>query len=492
MWNVVVAISLLAAPKSSDSGVEDFFTSFDAEDLSNGDAFESGFLPTYHGVAATHDGGFVVVGDGHDVGSFLFRRGFVAKFAADGRTAECARFIGGSGSLAMAVAVASDGRVAVAGVTQSAAFPNSRAKGTERRTRSAGDPYVVVFSPDLSRVEMSIAFGGGGADIATSIAFDSEDRIFVAGGSESSERDEFESPDAARMEAHRNGGNVFLVRLEHGVATLVDLIPTGRLTPAYVACTGTSAVLAGVFGKGNHASVELRIGPAGDSDLFLARYVPTGRRRFLLAIGGSGPEDFASDVLSFSPPLGLDEMCEHAAIGGGLAIDSHGNAVICGSTRSVDIPTTPGVFQPTPARDAQWPGDGFVAIVDAGGALVRATYLSTHDVDEPGALAIARDGDILIGGRCHDRAWIDGTHDDNGYEGFVLRLDADLTRATGHAGFIGDTNQWVEGIAIDSKGRIVAIGGSNAREAQAVEFDSTKPRTPIAGAGWHAIVHRFE
>ncbi len=492
----VFAIALLTAVKSSGSSVEDFFTNFDAEelvaeDLATAADFEPGFLPTYHGVTATHDGGFVVVGDGHDVGQFVMRRGFVAKFAADGRTVERARCIGGSGSLAMAVAVASDGRIAIAGVTQSATFPNFHAKGTERRTRSAGDPFVVVFSPDLSRVEMSIAFGGGGADIATSIAFDQEDRIFVAGGSESSEVEEFESPDAARMESHRNGGNAFLVCIDHGVATLVDLVATGILTPALVACSGSSAVLAGVIDKESAPRVDRRIGPAGQKDFFLARYLPTGRRRFLVAIGGSEDETFASDALIFSPPE-IYELYEHTAIGGGLAIDSRGRAILCGCTESTDLPTTPGAFQESPVDKPLFYGDGFIAIVDEQGDIVRASYLSTRDVDEPGALAIDKGGDVVIGGRCHDRAWIDGTHEVDGYEGFVLRLDAELARMTGHAGFIGGGFQWVDALAIDPSGRVVAVGGSNGVHASAVEFDPKNPLVSLAPKGWHPIVHRFE
>ena len=151
-----------------------------------------------------------------------------------------------------------------------------------------------------------------------------------------------------------------------------------------------------------------------DRDIFVAKYSPLGSLLSMVTFGGTGAEhvrDLAVDgtgnayVLAKTASYGSTKtilvaklnaagnaLSYYSRFGGsgdewpqGIAVDSGGNSYVTGYTKSVDFPTTPGVFQSV-LRGEQ---DVFVTKLNATGtALSYSTYLGGDGGDGPGDIAV--------------------------------------------------------------------------------------------------------
>ncbi len=498
MIPALLAFAMHAQTKDADplgsesrSHVEAYFQTL--EEMVDDDATsvrlpELGPMATLHDVALTASGDFVAVG-GRSGMLRVDRSGTIVMFAPDGRIRAC-RDLGGESTVPIAVAVAKDGRIAVTGSTRSSRFPHFPSRAPNRRMRFEADVFVVVFSKDLKQVEMSLTFGGGRMDCGSGIAFDREGNLIVAGCSESVDRAEFLSPvasstdDRARMHA-------FVVRIEAGAPKVIDFFPCGERSAVLLACDSKGIVLAGGL-VDDGPTPSRRYGPCGSGDMFIARYDRADRRQFLVAIGGSEDEFADNEDLDQESGPQFSEMAEHGASGGGLAIDAQGRIVLAGTTESLDFPTTDGAFQ-TRSRGAAGTEDGFVAVLDPDGALRHSTYVSTPSRDQICALALSKTGDIVVGGSSDASAWIAGVGEtQRKIDGFVLRLDSELSHVRGSAGWAGVGYSWVDALAFDPDDHLFAVVGAFGSKVDAIGFDHEK-RTPIAlGNVWRALPHRFE
>src|SRR5713226_7889736 len=93
--------------------------------------------------------------------------------------------------------------------------------------------------------------------------------------------------------------------------------------------------------------------------------------------------------LAFSTYLGGSTNSSFA-----MAVDASGNSYVAGSTESASFPVTSGAF------DTSYKGnvDGFVAKLDASGALLWATYLGGSGENELKALAVDPAGNVYVTG----------------------------------------------------------------------------------------------
>ncbi len=111
---------------------------------------------------------------------------FVSKFNAGLGTLAASTYIGGSSNdQATALGVAADGRVWVAGYTESTNFP---APGTPMFSANRGgrDAFVTILSADLSSLDQATYLGGSNTDYAAAIAMDNSSlRQYVVGYTES-------------------------------------------------------------------------------------------------------------------------------------------------------------------------------------------------------------------------------------------------------------------------------------------------------------------
>jgi len=151
----------------------------------------------------------------------------------------------------------------------------------------------------------------------------------------------------------------------------------------------------------------------GHHDLYLAKLSPDGSRLLYgTYLGGSGDEEYDT----------------HS-----LAMDSHGNAYVSGVTSSVDLPVTPGAFQPKHAG-----GDTDVMIFKVGprGDLLACTYLGGSKNEDTEGLSVDSAGNVYVSGQTHSPDFpttsgayqsaygnSSGNHDG---DGFLTVLSSDL------------------------------------------------------------------
>ncbi len=139
----------------------------------------------------------------------------VTKFTADGSALAASTFLGGSGNDGVNTAnqlkfnyadefrgeveIDNEGHIIIVSCTYSADFPTVQAfQGT---IGGGLDGCVTRFSPDLSSVEYSTFFGGTGSDGVYSAAVDSNNDIYICGGTTS-----LNLPTAGSIFQNTNGG----------------------------------------------------------------------------------------------------------------------------------------------------------------------------------------------------------------------------------------------------------------------------------------------
>lgn len=187
----------------------------------------------------------------------------------------------------------------------------------------------------------------------------------------------------------------------------------------------------------------------------------TGHDAFVTKVSPDGSTLMYSTYLGGA--TGCDEVWD-------IAVDEGGHAYLGGYTNSVDLPTTPGAFQPADPDPAG--NDGFVAKLSAdGSALVYSTYLGGTGSDD-GVLGIDIDnhGHAYAAGDINspDFPTTPGAFDQtfNGvYDAFVAKLNqdgSDLIYSTYLGGSDSDLSQ--HSIAVDPLGNVYVGGGTKSSD----------------------------
>jgi hypothetical protein len=159
------------------------------------------------------------------------------------------------------------------------------------------------------------------------------------------------------------------------------------------------------------------------------------------ALRPDGTVGFALGSYDATRPLVIDPVLSYATYVGGsnmdhitdIAIDADGRAIVCGYTRSTDLPTTVGAVQPATLNGAD--RDAFVARISADGTVIDwLTYLgggvpvwpSNFAWTEAHAVGVDASGGVVVGGetRCEDFPVL------NAFDGICNGSDAFLTRLT--------------------------------------------------------------
>ena len=321
-----------------------------------GDAYVTGEtssndFPTVNPIQAT-------CGGGCGGGAYYDYDAFVAKFNAAGSALVYSTFLGGSeADEGYGIAVDSSGNAYVAGSTGSADFPTVNAfQPTCGGDCADGRAFVAKLNPAGSALVYSTFLGGSsnGGSAAAGIAVDSFANAYVAGGTL---QNDFPTanPLQATCGGGCKGGNAFVTKLNVAGSTLVystylggsnneapdaaSGIAVDAFGNAYV--TGTAA--SSDFPTSNPVQATLR----GQYDAFLAKLNPAG------------------SALVYSTYLGGDGW----DFGGGIAVDSTGNAYVTGQTNSINFPTV----NPLQAANHAEVLTAFVAKMSASGAAPSAS-----------------------------------------------------------------------------------------------------------------------
>ena len=186
----------------------------------------------------------------------------------------------------------------------------------------------------------------------------------------------------------------------------------------------------------------------------------------------------------------------NGASGNGIAVDSAGNAYVTGEASTLNFPTTPGAFQTAP-----FGFDTFVTKLNAtGSALIYSTRFGGNFDDFGRAIALDAAGNAYITGWTVCRATTCTFPTVNAFQpnyaggnndAFVTKINS-LGSALVYSTYLGGgqiinaTDDWGEGIAVDSAGSAYVTGYT-----YAPDFPVTSGAYDTSRAGLDAFVTKF-
>jgi hypothetical protein len=324
---------------------------------------------------------------------------FVAELNPTATAFVYSTYLGGSFSdFANGIAVDGSGNAYVTGETLSADFPATPGSfqmtcGTDTHCNAAGgavfsDAFVARINAGGGTLHYSTYLGGSSDDTAIGIAVDSSGNAYVTGETTDSNKTVATGdfpivPNPGAFETSYGNGsaaagsNAFVTKLNAAGSGLVYSTYLGGST-ADVAVGISLDPSNNAYVTGTTLSIDFPlINPfqnalSGVSDAFITELNSTGTGLVYSSyLGGTGDENYDATTASF--------------FGGGVAVDSFGDAFLTGSTTSSSGLSLPGALQ-TSFGGA--PFDAFVAVVPSA-ASVDFTITASPDLGavNPGSSA---------------------------------------------------------------------------------------------------------
>jgi hypothetical protein len=305
-----------------------------------------------------------------------FNDGIITKFHPNGSLI-FSTYLGGSAQEVITdVAVDSEDNIIVAGVTGSSDFPLMNAFKSNSTGISEGnvDSFIAKFTEDGQSLLFSTFFGGTGNDWCYTMNVDSDNRIAIAGTTDSS--------DLPLLNAHQdtNSGalDIFVSLFEADGQSLLFSTYLGSTEIDHgrrIAFDSQGNILlTGMASIGDLATLgayQEEYG-GGGSDTFLAKFRINGTLLYFTYIGGTSNE-----------------------WGNDLAIDSKDNVVITGFTTSDDFPIV-NAYQDERVGSS----DMFITkITPNGQSVVFSTYLGGSSSDLGNAITVDPQDRIIITGQ---------------------------------------------------------------------------------------------
>lgn len=369
---------------------------------------------------------------------------FVTKLNASGTDLVYSTYLGGTGfDQGDAIAVDSLGSAYVTGFTQSSDFPTTA--GALQTSFGGGqrDGFVTKLNASGNGLVYSTYLGGASSDMGSGIAVDSSNSAYVTGWTYSTN---FPSTSQA-LQTVPGDSRIGLV----GDAFVSKLNPSGSALVHSTYLGGNDADAGGsivVDGAGNSyvtGSTRSRNFPttAGVVQATCAS-CPTRSDVFVTKLNATG------SALLYSTYLGGGENDE----GTGIALDPAGNVCVTGTT-ALGFPTV------NPIQTGRF-GSNFVAKLNgSASALVYSTYLGGTGAGGHPAIAVDDRGAAHVTGSApfdefpFVNAFQTGSRGDGG--GFVAKLDA--VGALVYSTFLGGNRGDLRSIALDRFGNAYVTGG---------------------------------
>ncbi len=355
---------------------------------------------------------------------------FVSKLSPDGASLVYSTYLGGtSDDRAAAIAVDAAGNAYVVGTTYSDNFPVLNAI----RDRSETDTFVTQLGPNGTLL-LSSYFGGWGYDSAADMALDGAGKVIIVGttvtGKFPTTEGVFRPVGAWQM---CDMYTVWVHECTAGFIAKLDLAArsvdyASLLGPKATADLDASAVATDAAGNAYAIANGwlYKVNPSGSQVLY-SKVVYGG---VAVAVDAAGAAYVTGSVTSGTIPTtpgafdttkdGTDAFAlklapngqtfayatylggSGADLGNDIAVGGDGQAVVAGSTTSTDFPTAGGPVDSTCGSDGACNGgktDAFVVKLGATGQHpVYSTYLGGALDDEATGVALAANGDAVIGG----------------------------------------------------------------------------------------------
>ncbi len=405
---------------------------------------------------------------------------FITKFTPDGAGIVFSTYLGGTGGdIPGDISVASDGRIAVTGYSQSNDFPLQNPFQTVQT--GGASAIVTVLDASGSSLLYSTYFTAGGTEQGSAIAWDPGGTVLVAGDTGSAALPV--SPGA--YQTVKSGlTDVFVARFD----------PAG----------GPNSLLAATFLGGN--SVDEPWGLVRDGAGNVGVMGRTASSTFPVVNGiqagfGGGNDAFVAvldatfSTLLFSTYLGGsgNEMLASVHLPGSLAVDAQGCLYATGDTTSADFITTPGALSTTRSgfRDA------FVTKIDpfhATNKLVWSTYLGGSAEDGGQDIAVDAQGCAVVSGFTNSMNFprphaIHPAPPGTGIDAFVALLAADgsaVRFGNTMGGVGGGAPDQASGVGVDAAGNVFFAGTTSVFPTTTGSFQ------PVSGGAGEVFVVRID
>lgn len=444
---------------------------------------------------------------------------FVAKIAPGGTRSWCTYLGSAEEDEATAIAVDTSRNVYVAGITAGGDFPTTYS-GFDQSHNGGEDAFIARLTSDGRNLAWSTLFGGGSDDAGQAMTIDASENVFLTGSCSSV----FPRTVGAFPVDAGTGRNAFVTKL-YGDATLgSDRIAWSTYLGGNGADSGRAIAIdaSGFLYVTGHttstdfpaSSSSLDDSPNGGTDCFVTQLTPDGAslgwstyvggtmadQGHAIAVDTSGnvyvagrtwsggfpvsgtaddpvfndgpSDDMPSD--GFVLKMTTDGGTLHWAtfLGGGgddtanaLALDTVGNCVVTGTTRSSSFPMS------SVANRGQ--EDAFLARFTPAGILRTSTLLGSTGKEYGTALILDSLGDIYVTGSArqpegriiplnasfttlgaYDRSW-------NGrWDVFVARLNPAMTLVRWATLIGGRWNDHGNAIALDGSGNVLVTGSA--------------------------------
>lgn len=309
---------------------------------------------------------------------------------------EFASFIGSTAdSWGFTAAYDEAGRLIGGSGVRAAGYPTT--PGAISTTFSAGefDLGVSIFSTDGSTLEYSTYLGGNNLEYPHSLVTDATGDVYVMGTTGSAD---FPITEGAYQTTFNGGPNLDLtVHHFYGTFNMGCDIVISRISGSdgslmastFLGGSGNDGLNLGEklnYNYGDPCRGEVVVDPSGSiwvatsslsDDFPLAQAVDPELSGSIDAVICRLSEDL--EVLQFSTYFGGN--AEDAAFGIQFAAGGPSLAYVTGGTKSNDLPTTPGAYQPDLAGDV----DAYILALDYGGPtpfISSATYMGSEDYDQ--------------------------------------------------------------------------------------------------------------
>lgn len=376
-------------------------------------------------------------------------------------------YLGGSNwDLVAGVALDSQRRVVVTGITNSSDFPTTPgvAQGTLRGSNY--DMFVSLLD-STGRLVWGSYYGGTDGEHAGGCSFDPRGRVVIGGTTWSTD---LPVSSGAFQTSSRSKPDAFLVAFDGAGKQRwgTYLGGTGEEWASWLACDR----FGGITIAGGTWSTDFPVSPgvyqgtsAGERDAFVAQFDTLGRRRWITYVGGSGT-DWAY----------------------GVDCDPSGNVAVGGQTRSDNFQTTPGSAQRTIAGTTSRL-DGFVMLFDRGGRRKWSTYYGGSRNDNASGVASAPSGNVYLVGSTLS---LDLMHSERNYQDslqangdlFIAEFDS-LGRVMWDTYYGGSGVEIGSGIAGDCFGGVVVAGETSSRDLPIVGGIQPRLNTTTVDTGLH-------
>ncbi len=340
------------------------------------------------------------------------------------------------------------------GTTTSLNYPITN--GAYDNQVTASDAFVTKFKADASNLIFSTVVGGDGNDEALAIAIDRAGRACITGDTTSPDLPATgafpTTPNAPQTTYDQGATDAFIARISNDGKSLDFGTYYGAFAPAFPPPPGDFGFDIGVDADDNMYVV----GQTEGSDL------PVTAGVLQPNYGGSTTDGFAvrissAGIMDYGTFIGgsAGDACT------GVAVDSVGNAYICGSTSSVNFPLVAGSF------DTSIQGqDAFVGkLVPTGTSFDYCTAIGGSGGDGASSIALDNQGNTYI---CGSTSSVDFPRTpgcfDNVYnpdfENFVTKIALDGASLV-YSTFMGGGGSQ-QAIAVDDLGVAYIAGIDNA------------------------------